>query len=636
MLARSACPSRVPGRRYASASALNRLLLDIHAAHNADQQRAGEASSPVTKSAAALRGQSMRGDVKLPRELQVAVDAVVEAIEDKPALRQNALDLYAHLRRTSSILPPPSSYRERQALTTTYDEPTSLAYLAGLMPSVYAATLYVLNAAQHQLKLLGGAEKANEAWQPDRLIDFGSGTGSAAWAFEAVWGPTNEDGTPREYVGLDASRSMVELSSAIFGAIPLRSTGSGEVSEQATSARLNAKAYQLPLPASDSALAKLQLTPKSSAKKRTIALAAFSLGDLSTKEKRKDLLRAMWDSGAEVMIVVDRGTPAGSRLVIEAREYLLMLGRREVSRAVAGEIDPELLELGVDVDFEPEVVAETVDPSLGSHVIAPCPHDGACPLHRVTKTFCHFSQRLQTPAFLRHTKHTTRGEDDAKFSYVVVRRGQRPSTTAPTSSAFAGLMAELDATSAEAAVTPRAEADQPARQEGDTKVGDELTWPRMIAPPLKRSGHVILEVCAASGNIERHTIPKSQGRQEYYDARKSAWGDSFPHPPKNGPQPSPATALSTFSESGSNPMDDATGKPKNKFGGNVKARTNKAEREIGKRQARVLREEARLARSERRRETKEKKGRGEAGQDGDGIAEYEMELGPDGQFRVVG
>lgn len=34
----------------------------------------------------------------------------------------------------------------------------------------------------------------------------------------------------------------------------------------------------------------------------------------------------------------------------------------------------------------------------------------------------------------------------------------------------------------------------------------------------------------------RMTIPKSQGKQAYYDARKSNWGDIFPHPPKNPPQ----------------------------------------------------------------------------------------------------
>lgn len=34
----------------------------------------------------------------------------------------------------------------------------------------------------------------------------------------------------------------------------------------------------------------------------------------------------------------------------------------------------------------------------------------------------------------------------------------------------------------------------------------------------------------------RITIPRSQGKQPYYDARKSSWGDIFPHAPKNRPQ----------------------------------------------------------------------------------------------------
>lgn len=32
------------------------------------------------------------------------------------------------------------------------------------------------------------------------------------------------------------------------------------------------------------------------------------------------------------------------------------------------------------------------------------------------------------------------------------------------------------------------------------------------------------------------TVPKSQGKQPFYDARKSEWGDLFPHEPKNAPQ----------------------------------------------------------------------------------------------------
>jgi ribosomal protein RSM22 (predicted rRNA methylase) len=29
-------------------------------------------------------------------------------------------------------------------------------------------------------------------------------------------------------------------------------------------------------------------------------------------------------------------------------------------------------------------------------------------------------------------------------------------------------------------------------------------------------------------------IPRSQGKQPYYDARKADWGDLFPHEPRNG------------------------------------------------------------------------------------------------------
>jgi len=79
-------------------------------------------------------------------------------------------------------------------------------------------------------------------------------------------------------------------------------------------------------------------------------------------------------------------------------------------------------------------------------------------------------------------------------------------------------------------------------------------WPRIVFPPLKKSGHVAMDVCGPSGmwtfcvcnnlstgfrstgKILRMTVPKSQGKQPFYDARKSSWGDIFPHEPKNPPQ----------------------------------------------------------------------------------------------------
>ena len=56
----------------------------------------------------------------------------------------------------------------------------------------------------------------------------------------------------------------------------------------------------------------------------------------------------------------------------------------------------------------------------GAHVIAPCPHDGACPL--APPDWCHFTQRL---ARSRTHKHLKRGElpfEDEKFIYVALSR----------------------------------------------------------------------------------------------------------------------------------------------------------------------------------------------------------------------
>ncbi|GAA5851827.1 hypothetical protein JCM9279_001899 [Rhodotorula babjevae] len=642
MLPRTArAAARRPTRRHASSAAVDRSTLDIYTAHHAEQDRALGGSDAITKSSAARRGEALRGDVQLPRELQLATNTIVEGLDDKTIIRNTALDLYARLNRTSGFPTAAQSQKDKQDNKVSYDAASSLAYLAGLMPQVYAATLHVLDMTKQRLELLSSQARRedgaqNEPWQPDRLVDYGSGTGSAAWAFEDVWGVETPAGAAREYIGLDPSRSMVELSSGLFGALPLRRTDDGTSTGAASSARLDAKTHQLALPASASSLARMHLSPKSNEHKRTIALAAFSLGDLATRDKRKDMVRAMWDSGAEVIVVIDRGTPAGSRTVVEAREQLLMYGRREVTRAqgvTEVDFDQDLADAGMDV--VPEVADNVeVDPALGSFVVAPCPHDGECPLHRATKAFCHFSQRVKTPAFLRHTKHSTRGEEDAKFSYVVVRRGQRPAAS-PRSSAFDDLLADFEkvgSTSSTAGEpTSVVISDVKPDLEETVDMASELSWPRLVAAPKKRSGHIILEVCAPSGDIERHTIPKSQGRQPYYDARKASWGDSFPHPPKNGPQPSPSTAPSPYDA-----LDDAA--PRNKFGGDPKQRGKKAEREMGKRAARTLREDGRRPRSAKRASAKDGDdpfaglARGAAG--ADGVVDVQLDFGPDGQLRA--
>lgn len=99
---------------------------------------------------------------------------------------------------------------------------------------------------------------------------------------------------------------------------------------------------------------------------------------------------------------------------------------------------------------------------------------------------------VRSPPFLRHTKHSTKGETDAVFSYVVIQRGTRPpalvhSISSPESS---DTETGRDSTISTASV--------------GSELGSELSWPRIIAPPRKRSGHVLLDVCAASGRFISH------------------------------------------------------------------------------------------------------------------------------------
>jgi ribosomal protein RSM22 (predicted rRNA methylase) len=100
---------------------------------------------------------------------------------DKTQLRRNALDLYAHLRLTAAGPKEVAARRAQQddprpkKSLPPYNDQTCLAYAAGLMPSVYAATLHVLKEARK--KLLSGEDK----WTPSQILDFGSGTASAAW-----------------------------------------------------------------------------------------------------------------------------------------------------------------------------------------------------------------------------------------------------------------------------------------------------------------------------------------------------------------------------------------------------------------------------------------------------------------------
>jgi ribosomal protein RSM22 (predicted rRNA methylase) len=85
----------------------------------------------------------------------------------------------------------------------------------------------------------------------------------------------------------------------------------------------------------------------------------------------------------------------------------------------------------------------------------------------------------------------------------VIRRGTRPSSghlQAQPHADFAIAEESLEKLLQQAVGEESSEvAIEAFEPETATPEGVELAWPRLVAPPLKRSGHVILEVCTASG-----------------------------------------------------------------------------------------------------------------------------------------
>ncbi|KIJ36933.1 hypothetical protein M422DRAFT_33984 [Sphaerobolus stellatus SS14] len=225
---------------------------------------------------------------------------------------------------------------------------------------------------------------------------------------------------------------------------------------------------------------------------RTIALSAFLLNTITSGYARKDLLKEIWYSGADVIVIIEDASVQGYQNVADARDYLLKLGRRERWAALNDDVEAEVIakkELNEnDVDAEVEEV-------IGSPVIP----------------------------------------EDFPFSVEGLEEENAPYATTVDDIDGSGLSGK--------------ELEEALRLEA-------YSWPRINFAPMKRSGHVIIDACVPEGPIMRLTYPRSQGKQIYHDARKASWGDIFPHEPKNAPlvRYTGAKAKGPAQQSGYNPI----------------------------------------------------------------------------------
>lgn len=119
-------------------------------------------------------------------------------------------------------------------------------------------------------------------------------------------------------------------------------------------------------------------------------------------------MQRLWAHCADVLVIIEPGTPTGSAAVREARSTVLRhaarrtraagkhLGREAAAeRAAAEEPLPSTQNAA-------GVAAVPAAPD-GVHVVAPCAHERRCPMER-TQQWCHFVQRVQRPAAQRIIK----------------------------------------------------------------------------------------------------------------------------------------------------------------------------------------------------------------------------------------
>ncbi|GIM77012.1 small ribosomal subunit Rsm22 family protein [Winogradskya consettensis] len=167
---------------------------------------------------------------------------------------------------------------------------------------------------------------------------------------------------------------------------------------------------------------------------------SYVLGELGEKARAELLGRAL-RAASGLLLVIEPGTPAGYARILDARQAML---------------------------------------DHGLTIVAPCPHQGACPLTATPGDWCHFSARVNRSALHRRLKNAQLGHEDEKFSFV-------------------------------------AGAAAPVLEPPDGRV---------LRHPQFRKGMVTMQLCNADGTVRPQVVSKKAG-DLYRVARDVEWGDAW-------------------------------------------------------------------------------------------------------------
>lgn len=401
-----------------------------------------------------------------------------------------------------------------------YQEDQAIAYVAARMPAVYSALYRVLSEVRRRVP----------DFAPAKVLDFGAGTGSALWAMMEVW-----PGSLEQINLVEPSQSM-----------------------QRAGLSLTKDLGELPLIQSYDDLQSLTKKINKSGRQHDLVIASYVLGEIPSLKDRITLVRQLWDLTGDILVLVEPGTPQGSKIINQMRSHVLWMENRRTRKLqnAAKKTSGDLMTL-----------------KTGAFIVAPCPHDGPCPLQN-TEKYCHFVQRLErTPSqrLYKRFKTPLRGFEDEKFCYVAFRRGTRPREPWPLDGMKFETLREMKANripdnleidvesqfDIEEAESDEYEEDADNTTSNDTNLSEEADatsendnagedeeeapradlgsgWGRIVYMPLRRGKRVELDICRATnsegtkGSFDRVVVTQSQNPKLHHQARRSIWGDLWP------------------------------------------------------------------------------------------------------------
>jgi ribosomal protein RSM22 (predicted rRNA methylase) len=254
-----------------------------------------------------------------------------------------------------------------------------------------------------------------------------------------------------------------------------------------------------------------------------IVIAPHTIFPIREDWARKNHVDNLWSLVSVeggLLVMLEKGIARGFEAIALAREHIL---KKHIAY-------PTVETTSQDID-EPDITWEEPTKETGM-IVAPCTNHTDCPMYsgknkgviKGRKDICHFQQRYTRPPFLQKILGAKdKNFEDLKFSYVSMLRGRdlRIPTPERTDAAFA---TQPTATQGDNA-TDRAFTGYDNLDPETSPNPSTLSLPRQILHPLKRRGHVILDMCTPSGSLERWTVPRSFSKRAFRDARKSSWGD---------------------------------------------------------------------------------------------------------------